>query len=135
MADGTGATSVGFKPAFPPPLGAMGEAWVRPPLRRRRIATQDVSARSRTPAASAEATPAGKRDRFIDSPWAALMAAGLGIAGGTSPFAAVNIGQGGMQGLKTLQEQRTSGQKDETIDQATRRSTWRPSTTKTSLHE
>jgi len=43
------------------------------------------------------------------------------IAGGTSPFAAVNIGQGGLQGLKTLQEQRGLGQKDETIEQATRR--------------
>jgi hypothetical protein len=60
-------------------------------------------------------------DRFIDSPWAALMAAGLGIAGGTSPFAGVNIGQGGLQGLKTLQEQRGSAQKDETIDQAAKR--------------
>jgi hypothetical protein len=63
-----------------------------------------------------------KRDNgFIGSPWAALVAAGLGMMGGTSPFAGVNIGQGGMQGLKTLEKQREDSQKDETIDQATRR--------------
>ena len=63
----------------------------------------------------------GKESSFIDSPWAALMAAGLGIMGGTSPFAGVNIGQGGMQGLKTLQEQKASAQKQESIDQAAER--------------
>ncbi len=54
--------------------------------------------------------------RFIDSPGAALMAAGLGIMGGTSPFAGVNIGQGGMQGLKTLQQQRENELKDFNVD-------------------
>ena len=73
-------------------------------------------------AAPAEAADTGKGGNdFIKSPWAALMAAGLGIAGGTSPFAGVNIGQGGLQGLKMLEQQRTEGQKDETIAQAARR--------------
>ena len=73
-------------------------------------------------APQASGAPAkGKEQSFIDSPWAALMSAGLGIMGGTSPFAGVNIGQGGMQGLKTLQEQKASAQKQETIDQAAER--------------
>src|SRR5882672_5373002 len=59
--------------------------------------------------------------KFAKSPWMALMAAGLGIAGGTSPFAAVNIGQGGLMGLKALEQQRGEAQKDETIAQASRR--------------
>lgn len=33
-------------------------------------------------------------------PWETLMAMGLGIMGGRSPFASVNIGQGGLEGLK-----------------------------------
>lgn len=58
---------------------------------------------------------------FAGSPWAALTAAGLGMAAGTSPFALTNIAQGGMQGLKTLEQQRTASQKDETIDQSAKR--------------
>lgn len=34
-------------------------------------------------------------------PWLALMQAGLAIAGGTSPYALTNIGQGGAEGLNT----------------------------------
>ena len=58
---------------------------------------------------------------FAKSPWAAVTAAGLGMMAGTSPFAGVNIGQGGLQGLKTLEQQRAEGQKDETIAQAAKR--------------
>lgn len=58
---------------------------------------------------------------FLSSPWAALAAASLGVMGGTSPFAAVNIGQGGMQGLKMLQAQKETEQKEETIQQAAKR--------------
>lgn len=58
---------------------------------------------------------------LADNPWMSLLAAGLGIMGGTSPFAGVNIGQGGQQGLKMLQQQKESAQKDTTIAQAARR--------------
>lgn len=34
----------------------------------------------------------------------ALLAAGLGIMGGTSPYAMTNIGQGGLEGMKALQD-------------------------------
>lgn len=40
------------------------------------------------------------------SPWQALLATGLGIMGGTSPHAAVNIGRGGMEGLQFNEQQR-----------------------------
>ncbi|MGJ4889002.1 hypothetical protein ACQR1Y_12450 [Bradyrhizobium sp. HKCCYLRH3099] len=69
----------------------------------------------------AAAAPASREPGFIDSPWAALTAAGLGILGGTSPFAGVNIGQGGMKGLQMLQQQRENAQKDETTAQAAKR--------------
>lgn len=120
MADGTTATPVSYKPAFPPPSGSHGRSVGAPVIETPTDAPQDVSARSRTPAAPSEG--GSSRDSgFAGSPWAALMAAGLGIAGGTSPFPMVNIGQGGMQGLKMLETQRAASQKDETIDQATRR--------------
>lgn len=40
------------------------------------------------------------------APWETLLAAGLGIMGGTSPFASVNIGRGGLEGLKFGEQQR-----------------------------
>jgi len=59
--------------------------------------------------------------KLAQNPWTALMAAGLGIAGGTSPFAMTNIGQGALQGVKVLQEQQAASQKDTTIAQAAKR--------------
>jgi len=77
------------------------------------------------PYSVASAAPASggseKSESFASSPWAALMAAGLGMMAGTSPHAGVNIGQGGLQGLKTLADQRESARKDETVAQAARR--------------
>jgi len=49
---------------------------------------------------------------FAKSPWSALTAAGLGIMAGTSPYAGVNIGKGGLEGIKALEQQRKSGQND-----------------------
>lgn len=64
----------------------------------------------------------GPRDAgFAGSPWAALMQAGLAIAGGTSPYAGVNIGKGAQEGVKTLEAQRAAEQKDTTINQAAKR--------------
>ncbi len=87
-----------------------------------------VGATSPNPYARPATTPpdttgaAAKRDTgFIGSPWAALTAAGLGMMAGTSPYAGVNIGQGAMQGLKTLEAQREQARKDETTDQAAKR--------------
>lgn len=42
-------------------------------------------------------------DKIANSPWTALAAAGLATMGGTSPFASVNIGRGGLAGLQYLQ--------------------------------
>ena len=58
---------------------------------------------------------------FAGSPWAALMQAGLAIAGGSSPYAGVNIGKGGLEGLNTLEKQREAAQKDETVNQSAKR--------------
>ena len=46
------------------------------------------------------------------SPWLAVANAGFGMMGGTSPFAAVNIGRGLQQGVKTLQNQRAEDEKE-----------------------
>lgn len=45
-------------------------------------------------------------DRLTSGPGGALIAAGLGILSGTSPHAAVNIGQGGLQGVNFAQQER-----------------------------
>jgi hypothetical protein len=42
---------------------------------------------------------------FMRSPWMSLVAAGLGTMGGTSPYAAVNIGRGGLEGVKFGEKQ------------------------------
>lgn len=54
-------------------------------------------------------------DKIANSPWAAVAAAGLGMMAGTSPFAAVNIGQGGLAGLSYLQG--TQGQERANLGQ------------------
>lgn len=83
-------------------------------------ASQVSSPYSASPAAPAEAAP--ERDTsFAASPWAALLSASLGTMAGTSPFAGANIGQGGLQGLKTIEQQRQDAQKDTTIQQAAKR--------------
>ncbi len=43
------------------------------------------------------------KQRDIDN-YMSLLSAGLGMMGGTSPFAAANIGQGALQGVKTYQQ-------------------------------
>lgn len=83
-------------------------------------APEGLSPSSAPAPASAEATPS-RDPGFAGSPWAALLSAGLGAMAGTSPFAGVNIGQGGLQGLKTLEQQRQDTQKDTTIEQAAKR--------------
>lgn len=62
-----------------------------------------------------------RRSGFMQSPWMALTAAGLGMMASKSPWAGVALGEGGLQGMKVLQQQREAAQKDETIDQAARR--------------
>jgi len=47
------------------------------------------------------------------APWMALMQAGLATMAGTSPFAGVNIGQGGVAGLKAYSEAQDKFDKDE----------------------
>jgi hypothetical protein len=50
----------------------------------------------------AERSAASKQQREIDN-YMALLSAGLGMMGGTSPYAAANIGQGAQQGIATFQ--------------------------------
>jgi hypothetical protein len=72
-----------------------------------------------TQSAPLASSPAGQsRDSFINSPWAALTAAGLGIMA-TPP--GHSIGAGAMQGLGFMQQQQAAGQRQETIDQAAQR--------------
>jgi len=50
----------------------------------------------------AERMAASKQQREVDN-YMALLSAGLGMMGGTSPYAAANIGQGAQQGITTFQ--------------------------------
>jgi hypothetical protein len=87
-----------------------------------RSAPSDVPANPYSVASAAPASGGSeKSESFASSPWAALVSAGLGMMSGTSPHAGVNIGQGGLQGLKTLETQRESARKQALIDQAARR--------------
>jgi hypothetical protein len=52
--------------------------------------------------------PSMKDSTTASSAWLPLLSAGLAIMGGKSPHALTNIGEGGLQGLKTLEEQRAA---------------------------
>jgi hypothetical protein len=65
---------------------------------------------------SASSPAPEKRGLFSQDVSVGLMAAGLGMLAGRSPYAGVNIGQGGLQGLATyseLQHQRTTQAKEQ----------------------
>lgn len=63
---------------------------------------------------------------FKASPWESLLAAGLGMMAGTSPHAAVNIGAGGLAGVKDYQQQRQLGIQDRIrADTAKTNAVWR----------
>lgn len=50
-------------------------------------------------------------------PWSTLTAVGLGILGGGSPFAGVNIGRGGLQGLQFSEQQKLREEQQATRQQ------------------
>jgi hypothetical protein len=54
-----------------------------------------------------ERAKSAKNQKSIDN-YMALLQAGLGMMGGTSPYAAVNIGQGGAKGIASLADARKS---------------------------
>lgn len=56
--------------------------------------------------------PSMKDKGFTSGDWYPLLAAGLGMMAGTSPYAAVNIGQGGLQGLAAGMQQRQEALKE-----------------------
>lgn len=89
------------------------------------VPVKGLSDDSHTPAAASSAPAAAPRAGFADSPWMALMAAGLGMMGGRSPHAGVNIGQGGLEGLKYLEQQTaqqdTRANRQATIDMEAKR--------------
>jgi len=85
------------------------------------VAPAPTNAYAPAPSAGASTSDPDDTESFGKSPWLALTAAGLGIAGGTSPFALTNIAQGAMAGVKTLEQQREAGQKDKTVEQAAQR--------------
>ena len=54
---------------------------------------------------------------FAKSPWLALINAGAGMMGGTSPYAGVNIGKGLQAGVETLGKQREASREEESVNQ------------------
>lgn len=59
----------------------------------------------------------GSAQNLADSPWMALATAGLGMAAGQSPHALENIGAGGLQGVKYLENQQAEEQKENQAQQ------------------
>lgn len=59
--------------------------------------------------------------------WEPLLAAGLGIMAGKSPYALTNIGQGGLEGIKNYEQQKKDAieQQNETREQAAQQETAR----------
>lgn len=82
----------------PPPQGIAG-----PPEPPPTFAEQNGPPPGSAPAANEEKPTIGGH-----KPWEALLAAGLGIMGGTSPHALTNIGRGGMEGLQFAERQRVA---------------------------
>ena len=80
-------------PPPPPPMGAVGGG-----------DTMDAGAADPNSPITQGAKGAGAHGS--QAPWETLIAAGLGIMGGNSPHAAVNIGKGGLQGLQFGEQQR-----------------------------
>lgn len=70
--------------------------------------TQELSAQSRMP----QSTASQRSGLFNlnDEQRQGLLAAGLGMLGGTSPFAGVNIGQGGLKGVEAMSQFRKEQQ-------------------------
>ena len=87
--------------------------------------TPDLAAPGSDASSSREGAKIAPQSGFADSPWMPLFAAGLGILGGRSPYAAVNIGQGAQEGIKALGAQQTRfdsrADKQATIDQEANR--------------
>jgi len=66
------------------------------------------------------------REPMKASGWESLLAAGLGMMAGTSPHAMVNIGAGGMAGLKNYQSQRQQAFADQArVDLMKTNAAWR----------
>jgi hypothetical protein len=89
----------------PPPAPADGgglNATQAPPPRDDLVAAEnaDMSQKAANPTDTSSPTSSSS------APWQTLLAAGLGIMGGTSPHALVNIGRGGLQGLEFGEQQR-----------------------------
>lgn len=63
------------------------------------------------------ATAMDSGQTFARSPWMALTQAGLGMMAGTSPWAGINIGKGGMEGVKTLEDQRKQAREEVSANQ------------------
>lgn len=59
-------------------------------------------------------------------PWQSVLTAGLGMMAGTSPFAAANIGAGGLKGVQNYQQQKQLAIQDQLrADQAKTNAVWR----------
>ena len=92
-----------------------------------RVAQANTGTATDAPDVSAGKTPypepdiGSDSDKFSRSPWMALTAAGLGIMGGESPYAGVNIGKGGLEGIKELDNQRKAIREEQSVNQAAKR--------------
>lgn len=76
-----------------------------PPIPPAQIALSGNVPNALNPMAGMAPPPSTPSHGLATSPWMALAQAGLGMMASRSPFPGVAIGEGGMQGLKTLEQQ------------------------------
>lgn len=74
---------------------------------------EQMAAQGAPQVAGAEMTPLQK---MAQSPWMALVQAGLGMMSGTSPFAAVNIGRGASEGLQYLNNEQQQQRQQQQLE-------------------
>lgn len=86
----------------------------------------DAWASSYPASSDAPPPPIGGVQPVKADPWEAALTAGLGMMAGTSPHPLVNIGQGGLAGIKDYQQQKQLSIQDQMrIDQAKTNAAWR----------
>lgn len=70
---------------------------------------------------STSIAPVKSREDYGGDPWMALMAAGLGMMASTSPYAMVNVGKGGLEGVKAYERSLEESRKRRSVDQEAQR--------------
>ena len=96
----------GYRTEYP---ASHGDAMTLPPVGNTVVPTAGDAIKDYTPPVLPPRTYSTS-ERLANSPWTALLTAGLATMGGRSPYALQNLGQGSLAGIKTLEQQGQTAQ-------------------------